>query len=56
MRRLITFLLVATATAAGSSWWLHDGDLAEAVQPVMVQWDADGLARNEGIADPPGAP
>ncbi|MEZ4317693.1 MAG: hypothetical protein R3F61_09315 [Myxococcota bacterium] len=49
MRRLVTFLLVAVFTAAGSLWWLHDGDLVEAVQPVMVEWDADGLARNAGI-------
>ncbi|MCB9673885.1 MAG: hypothetical protein H6737_02150 [Alphaproteobacteria bacterium] len=49
MRRLITFLLVATCTAAGTLWWLHDGDLVEAVQPVMVEWDAEGLARNAGI-------
>lgn len=51
MRRLITFLLVATVSAAGSLWWLHDGDLVEAVQPVMVEWDAEGLARNAGIGE-----
>lgn len=56
MRRLLTFLAVAAATAIGSLWWLHDGDLVEAVQPVMVEWDADGLARNAGLAEEPVAP
>jgi hypothetical protein len=54
MRRLITFVLVATLTAGASLWWLHDGDLVEAVQPVMVEWDAEGLARNEGIGEDEG--
>ena len=53
MRRLLTFIAVAALTAVASLWWLHDGDLAEAVQPVMVEWDAAGLARNAGIDDPP---
>ncbi len=53
MRRLLTLLLVAGATAAGSTWWLYDGDLAQAVDPVLdVQWDADALAVQEGLADP----
>jgi len=49
MRRLITFAAVAAATATASLWWLHDGDLAEAVQPVVAEWDADLLARNAGV-------
>ena len=58
MRRLLTFLLVAALTAGGSTWWLYDGDLAEAVEPVMErvhEWDADGLAVEAGIADPTGS-
>lgn len=49
MRRLLTFLAITVITATASLWWLHDGDLAEGVQPVMVEWDADSLARNAGI-------
>lgn len=49
MRRLVTFLIVTAATTAGALWWLHDGDLAEGVAPVMVEWDAEALARNAGI-------
>ena len=51
MRRLITFVLVAAATATGSLYWLHDGDLAEAVDPVLTEWDADTLARDAGVPD-----
>lgn len=59
MRRLVTFVLVAAATAAASLWWLHDGDIVEGVQPVLVEWDADTLARNAGIeadAEAPNTP
>jgi len=56
MRRLITFLLVSATTTIAALWWLHDGDLVEAVQPVMVEWDAQGLARNAGIAEDPSDP
>ena len=52
MRRLPTFLAVAAATATACLWWLHDGDLAEAVQPVLAEWDAELLARDAGIAEP----
>ena len=52
MRRLLTFLSVALATAVGALWWLHEGDLAEAVQPVVANWNADVLARDAGIVDP----
>lgn len=57
MRRLLTFLIVAAATAGGTTWWLYDGDLAEAVEPVVDRvhaWDADGLAVEAGLADPTG--
>lgn len=43
MRRVLTMLLVAAGTAAGTTWWLYDGDLAEAVDPVL----------EERLADPP---
>lgn len=49
MRRAATFFIVAIATAVGSLWWLHEGDLAEAVDPVVAEWDADVLARDAGI-------
>ena len=49
MRRLLTFLFVCAVTSVGTLFWLHDGDLVEAVEPVMVQWDAEGLAKNAGI-------
>ena len=55
MRRFITLILVALFTLGASLWWLHDGDLVEAVQPVMVEWDAQGLAKNAGIESPPPA-
>lgn len=50
MRRLATFAIIAVGTAVTTLWWLHDGDLAAAVEPVMAEWDADLLARNAGIA------
>jgi hypothetical protein len=56
LRRLITVALVAAATAAGSLWWLHDGDVDKAlatVQPVVAaQWDAATLARDAGVTEP----
>jgi hypothetical protein len=56
MRRLLTFLTVAVATAAGTTWWLYDGDLAAAVEPLaQTAWDADALAVEAGIAAPPPA-
>lgn len=56
MRHLVTFVLVAVATAAGALWWLHDGDLAEAVAPVMPKWDATSLARDAGVPSDPVPP
>lgn len=50
MRRLITVLFVAAITATGSLWWLHDGDLQDAVKPVLTEWNADLLARDAGLA------
>jgi len=52
MRRALTFLVVAVCTAAASSAWLYDGDLAAAVAPVVpftAEWNADALAAKEGI-------
>lgn len=51
MRRAATFFVVAIGTAVGSLWWLHEGDLAEAVEPVVAEWDADLLARDAGIVE-----
>ncbi|MCB9669071.1 MAG: hypothetical protein H6736_21025 [Alphaproteobacteria bacterium] len=53
MRRLVTFLVVTFVTATAALWWLHDGDIAEGVKPVMVEWDAESLARNAGIGEAP---
>ena len=56
-RRVVTFLAVAVATAAGSLWWLHDADdtlevssLTGAAPDALVgaakaAWNADDLAR-----------
>jgi len=52
MRRFLTFALTAAATAIGSLYWLHDGDLAEAVDPVIAEWNAELLARDAGIVPP----
>ncbi len=54
MRRLFTFVAVALLTTTAALWWLHDGDIAEGIQPVMVEWDAEVLARNAGIDDDEG--
>jgi hypothetical protein len=40
MRRLATIALLAAGTAAGVLYWLHDGDLAGAVEPVLPEWGA----------------
>ena len=55
MRRFLTLLTVAASTAVGTLWWLHDGDLSEAVEPVLAEWDADLLARDAGLT-PAAAP
>jgi len=52
MRRFLTFLLSVAVTAIGSLYWLHDGDLAEAIEPVFAEWNAELLARDAGIEDP----
>ncbi|MBN2798001.1 MAG: hypothetical protein JXX28_02530 [Deltaproteobacteria bacterium] len=56
MRRLLTFAGVAAAVAVGALWWLHDGDLAEAVAPALVEWDADRLAMDAGVPAEPAPP
>jgi hypothetical protein len=35
IRRGITFVVVAAATAGGVLWWLYDGDLGGAIDPVL---------------------
>ncbi len=56
MRRLVTFVVIAIATATASLHWVHNGDLAEAVVPVIAEWDAELLARNAGLEAAPAAP
>lgn len=51
MRRLLTFIGVALATAAFTINWLHNGDWEKAVEPVIAEWDAELLARNAGLED-----
>ena len=34
-RRIITFFVVALVTAMSTTAWLYDGDLGEAIQPVL---------------------
>jgi hypothetical protein len=53
MRRLLLFVLVSVSTAVGSTWWLYQGDLAQAVEPVVPEWNADALAIQAGIVDLP---
>jgi len=43
--------VVAAATAVGVLWWLNDGDLRGAIEPVLAEWDADTLARDAGLVD-----
>ena len=52
IRRGITVLVVAVCTTVGSLYWLHDGELEEAVVPVLEEWNADELAREAGFLDP----
>jgi hypothetical protein len=49
VRRLITIVLVAGATAVGTLSWLHDEDLTTVVQPVIAQWNAELLAKKAGL-------
>ena len=57
VRALVTFTLSATLTCAASLWWLHDGDLADAIQPMLPElvpeWDATLLVRDAGVPDDP---
>lgn len=51
MRRIVTFAVVAVVTAVGSLYWLYDGDLDQAAEPVMAEWDASALATSAGIPE-----
>lgn len=51
VRRIVTFAVVAIATAVGSLYWLYDGDLDQAAEPVMAEWDASALATSAGIPE-----
>ncbi|MBW2256033.1 MAG: hypothetical protein JRI25_15730 [Deltaproteobacteria bacterium] len=35
---------------------MHDGDLREAMEPVLVDWDATTLARDAGVPEDPAPP
>ena len=50
MRRILTVLLVACATAAGVLAWLHDGDVVGAVQPLIA---GDAASGGELVHPPP---
>jgi len=49
LRRLATFLVVAVLTAVGTLYWLHDGDLKQAVEPVAARWDTELLLQEAGL-------
>ena len=49
MRRLFAIFLIATFTAGGSLYWLHDGDIEAAVEPIKAEWNADVLAADAGV-------
>lgn len=51
MRRIVTLAAVAIVTAVASLYWLYDGDLEEAAEPVAAQWDASALATSAGIPE-----
>jgi hypothetical protein len=55
MRRLVTFLLVTVATAVGTLYWLHDGDLRAAAEPVVAEWNTDLLLQEAGLEGLPEA-
>lgn len=55
MRRAATFVVVMVGTAVAALWWLHEGDLGKAVNPVAAQWDAELLLRDAGIPSPEAA-
>jgi hypothetical protein len=51
LRRIVTLAAVAIITALGSLYWLYDGDLEEAAEPVAAEWDASALATSAGIPE-----
>ena len=48
---LAAVLATVGGTAGAALYWLADGDLHAAVNPVLQQWDADTLARDAGFED-----
>lgn len=52
IRRLITLVIVAALTAGGLLWWLYDGDMVQAVEPVVNDLVDDPAPSD----DPPPAP
>ena len=46
MRDVILVLVSATVSAVGILYWLHDGDLEQAVEPVVNQWTAPQTDKN----------
>ncbi|MFK7931733.1 MAG: hypothetical protein AB8H79_26385 [Myxococcota bacterium] len=35
IRRIVTLIVIASLTAGGVLWWLYDGDMVQAVEPVV---------------------
>ena len=56
MRRLATFLVVTVATAVATLYWLHDGDLRAAAEPVVAEWNTAVLLQDAGLEGLPGLP
>lgn len=49
MRRLATIALLAGGTASGLLYWLHDGDLQGAVEPVLPAFGAMAKRLEEAV-------
>ena len=46
MRDVILFVVSAAISAVGILYWLHDGDLEQAVEPVVNQWTSPQNDKN----------
>jgi hypothetical protein len=40
MKRLIVFFVLAASSTAASMFWLHNGELDEALEPIVEALDA----------------
>ena len=50
MKRLVLFVCLATVSAAFSLSWLHDGELNEAIEPVVQSLDAHFAPNSSSVA------